>query len=235
VAARLHRCGFAVVVTEIAKPLAVRRLVALAEAIFAGEINVEDIHGRLIETHEEVPYALEQDQIPVLIDPEARCRYALQPLALIDGRMQKNAPELGIDAAPFVIGLGPGFTVGIHCHAIVETNRGHHLGRVYWEGSAESDTAIPEPVEKVGSERVLRAPRDGIFEGVVSLASLVKRGEIIARVEQDQLIAPFDGAVRGLLHDGIPVTAGMKVGDLDPRGTSFTIWYPLIFREVKCV
>lgn len=218
VAARLHRSGFAVVVTEIAKPLAVRRLVALAEAVFAGEVNIEDIHGRLIETHEEVQHALDRDEIPVLIDPEARCRHALQPLALIDGRMLKKAPELRIDAAPVVIGLGPGFTVGLHCHAIVETNRGHHLGRVYWQGSAEVDTTIPEPVDQYGIDRVLRAPRNGHFKGVAALTTLVKKGEIIARVDQNPLIAPFDGVVRGLLHDGILVTAGMKVGDLDPRG-----------------
>jgi xanthine dehydrogenase accessory factor len=92
------------------------------------------------------------------------------------------------------------------------------MGRVYWQGSAEADTAIPEPVDQHGSERVLRAPRDGVFEGIADLATMVKKGEIIARVDQEPLIAPFDGIVRGILHDGVPVTAGMKVGDLDPRG-----------------
>lgn len=218
VAARLYRSGFAIVVTEIAKPLAVRRLVALGEAVFAGEVTIEDIRGRLVDTPEAVPQVLEDDEIPVLIDPEARCRHALEPLAIVDGRMQKKAPELSIDAAPIIIGLGPGFTVGIDCHAIVETNRGHHMGRVYWQGSAEADTSIPEPVDEHGSQRVLRAPSDGVFEGIVGLASMVREGEIIARVGQEPLIAPFDGVVRGILHDGVPVTVGMKVGDLDPRG-----------------
>jgi xanthine dehydrogenase accessory factor len=218
VAARLHRSGFAVVVTEIAKPLAVRRLVALGEAVFAGEVTVEDIRGRLVDTPEAVPHVLDNDEIPVLIDPEARCRHALQPIAIVDGRMRKKAPELGIEAAPIIIGLGPGFTVGIDCHAIVETNRGHHMGRVYWEGSAEADTAIPEPVNQHGNERVLRAPCDGVFKGTAGLASMVSKGEIIAKVDQEPLIATFDGVVRGILHDGVHVTTGMKVGDLDPRG-----------------
>jgi xanthine dehydrogenase accessory factor len=132
--------------------------------------------------------------------------------------MRKTPPELGLNAAPFVIGLGPGFLVGRDCHAVVETNRGHAMGRVLWQGAAEEDTAIPEAVASFDLDRVLRSPADGIFQGILPLASAVKRGERIATVGEEPLTAPFDGVLRGLLHDGLQVEAGMKVGDLDPRG-----------------
>jgi xanthine dehydrogenase accessory factor len=124
-----------------------------------------------------------------------------------------------------VIGLGPGFTAGVDCHAVVETNRGHNLGRVYWEGSAEPNTGEPEPVRGVAGQRVLRAPRDGEFKGRVEIGDLVKAGDVLAEVvdplqgvDGEPIRAQFDGVVRGLLHDGLRVTVGMKVGDLDPRG-----------------
>ncbi len=219
-AARLHRCGFDVVVTEIAKPIAVRRLVALAEAVYTGEVHIEDLLGRRVEDLATVPRVLEEGVIPVLVDPAAACRRSLQPQVLVDGRMHKALPEIGMEAAPLVIGLGPGFTAGLDCHAVIETNRGHNLGRVYWEGSAEADTAVPEEVADYDVDRVLRAPNTGQFEGRMPLGSIVREGEVIAAVDGIPLEAPFDGALRGLLHSGLEVEVGMKVGDLDPRGES---------------
>lgn len=218
VAARLHRCGFDVVVVEIEKPLAVRRLVSLAEAVYAGEVEIEEIHGRRVEGVSFVESALEEGVIPVLVDPMAESRHQLEPAVLVDGRMRKTAPEIGTEAARLVIGLGPGFTAGQDCHAVVETNRGHNMGRVYWEGSAEPDTAVPERVANYDLDRVLRSPTAGRFEGKKMLGSIVKKGELIAVVNWIPLQAPFPGVLRGLLHSGLEVEAGTKVGDLDPRG-----------------
>lgn len=218
VAARLYRSGFYVVVLEIAMPLAVRRLVALAEAVYAGEVVIEDLRGQKVEDPAAARKVLKKGNIPVLVDPHADSRKDLQPIALVDGRMRKASPEIGMEAAPFIVGLGPGFTAGLDCHAVVETNRGHNLGRVYWEGNAEADTNIPERVAHYDTNRVLRAPNSGIFEGRISLGSIVRQGDVVATVDAVPLEAPFDGALRGLLHSGLHVEAGMKVGDLDPRG-----------------
>lgn len=218
VAARLHRVGFQLLVTEIEQPLAVRRLVALAEAVYADRVEVEELVGARIEQVEEAPTAWERGEIPVLVDPQARALDSLQFDALIDARMRKRSPEGGTDSVPFVVGLGPGFTAGEHCHAVVETNRGHHMGRVIWRGRAQADTGVPEPVRGYDVDRVLRAPVDGKLVGRVSLAARVAEGETIAEIDGVPLAAPFDGVLRGLLHDGLRVQDGVKVGDLDPRG-----------------
>jgi xanthine dehydrogenase accessory factor len=218
VAARLWRCGFAVVLTEIAQPLAVRRLVALAEAVYSGEVQVEDLRGVRVETGPDVLRVLQDGALPVLVDPQAGIRSHLSFRALIDARMRKAAPEEGRQAGAFVVGLGPGFRAGVNCHAVVETHRGHTLGRVYWSGAALPDTAIPEPVGSESLGRVLRAPAAGPLAGRVPLGSLLRKGETIAESGGVELLAPFDGALRGLLHDGLFVNAGDKVGDLDPRG-----------------
>jgi xanthine dehydrogenase accessory factor len=217
VAARLWRSGFAVVVTEIAQPRAVRRLVALAEAVYAGRVEVEDLRAVRVDGAEEVRRALRTGAIPVVVDSEAAIRRRLGPAALVDGRMRKAPPETGIDGGPFVIGLGPGFTAGRDCHAVVETNRGHTMGRVIWEGIALPDTQIPESVAGVDLDRVLRAPADGVLRARLDLGSLVRKGELVADVDGTALVAPFDGALRGLLHDGLRANRGEKVGDLDPR------------------
>lgn len=217
VAARLWRSGFWVVVTEIEKPLAVRRLVALAEAVYAGTVQVEDLRAALADDPGSAGELLRDGWIPVLVDPEAASRTVFDPVALVDARMTKASPELGMDAAPLVVGLGPGFRAGLDCHAVVETSRGHRMGRALWQGSAERDTGLPDSMAGQDVQRVLRAPAAGVFEPLTEIGSLVKRGNELARVSGCSLTAPFDGALRGLLHWGIEVPAGLKVGDLDPR------------------
>jgi xanthine dehydrogenase accessory factor len=217
VAARLFRCGFAVVVLEIDRPLAVRRLVALAEAIYAHEVEIEDIKGLRVESSDEIAEALAAGFIPVMPDPMAESRVALAPVALVDARMRKVAPEIGMEAAPFVVGLGPGFEAGVNCHAVVETQRGHHMGRVIWKGSASADSRMPEPVTGFDVDRVLRAPAEGMVHTLAALGDIVRRGQVLARIERTDVAAPFDGALRGLIHDGLPVWRGDKIGDLDPR------------------
>lgn len=220
VAYRSHHAGFAVVVAETEQPLAVRRLVALAEAIYAGSVEIEGLRGVRVSDKHGVEAALQAGEVPVIVDPEARSLWSGDWIALIDGRMRKRPPELPLSAAPMVIGLGPGFTAGKDCHAVVETNRGHHMGRVFWEGSAEADTGAPEAVQGHDVDRVLRSPADGVLVSSVGLGQKVHSGETIATVNGQEVTAAFDGVLRGLIHDGLPVHKGMKIGDLDPRGDS---------------
>ncbi len=217
VAVRLHRAGFSVLVLEIQQPLAVRRLVALAEAIYAGRVVVEGIEGRRADSPEEVAALLQTGVIPVLVDPQAESTSGLRPAAIVDGRMRKAPSELPLDSVPLILGLGPGFEAGVDCHAVIETRRGHHLGRILWQGRASPDTKVPEAVEGYAVDRVLRAPRSGVMQGLATLGSLVRQGEALLAIDGQQVVAPFDGALRGLLHDGVRVERGMKVGDLDPR------------------
>jgi xanthine dehydrogenase accessory factor len=217
VAARLHRSGFAVVIAEIAQPLAVRRTVALAEAVYGGEVQVEELLGRLVEGPPAALRALAEGVIPVLVDPQLYGRDALQPVAIVDARMLKRPPARR-EAAVFLIGLGPGFEAGVNCEAVVETHRGHTMGRVYWQGSGQPDTGIPDPVTGYDVDRVLRAPASGVFRGERPIAAQLEPGDLIARVNGSELRADFAGVLRGLLHDGLQVERGVKVGDLDPRG-----------------
>lgn len=218
VAARLWRSGFQVVVAEMEQPLAVRRLVSLAEAVFEGEVIIEDLRGLRAERASEAHEILGQGAIPVLVDPTAESRHELAPAAIVDARMTKSGPSLPVNSASMMVGLGPGFTADKDVHAVVETKRGHRMGRVYWEGPAQPDTGVADLVNGKGVERVLRAPADGIFEPIAEIGSLVASGARLAEINDVQIVAAFDGALRGLLHGGIEVSSGTKVGDLDPRG-----------------
>jgi xanthine dehydrogenase accessory factor len=215
---RLHRAGFTVMVTELPQPLCVRRAVAFAEAVYAGQTTVEGVTARRApDPMVGMAYAV-LNEVPVVVDPNDEVLPRMKPPIVVDARMAKKNLGTTITDAQLVIGLGPGFTAGVDCHAVVETNRGHHLGRVYWEGRAEPDTGQPEPVHGFGVQRILRAPGDGIFFGKKQIGEAVKGGEVVALVDHLPLVAQFDGVLRGLLHDGVRVSAGMKVGDLDPRG-----------------
>jgi xanthine dehydrogenase accessory factor len=136
---------------------------------------------------------------------------------VIDGRMNKRPPKLGLQQASLVIGLGPGFEAGVNSHAVVETKRGHRLGRVIWKGLPEADTGVPESVDKHGNDRVLRAPADGILVARKEICDRIEEGEVVAEVAGLPIQASFTGILRGMLHTGLPVTQGMKVGDIDPR------------------
>jgi xanthine dehydrogenase accessory factor len=226
VAWRLQRCGFPVVLTELPAPLVVRRTVAFAEAVFEGETFVQGTHARGAADAQEARYLLAQGIIPVLVDPAADCRAELQPAVLVDAIMAKANTGTTREDAPLVVALGPGFTAGLDCHAVVETNRGHDLGRVIWQGAAESDTKTPGEIGGYRGARVLRAPSDGHVEAQVHIGQDVHEGQVIAHVGGVPLVAPFDGVLRGLVHQAVPVETGMKIGDVDARGRArfcFTI------------
>lgn len=218
IAARLHRAGFRLLITELPQPLAIRRSVAFASAIYQQRITVEDITAQLVQSDDEIRAAWDRNFIPVQIDPAARAIERWQPRAVVDAIMAKRNTGTRLTDAPIVVALGPGFVVGQDCHAVVETQRGHNLGRVYYSGSATADTGIPGRVGDQDALRVVRAPVDGIWRAARQIGDRVTAGEIIAYVNQTPVCAQIAGVVRGLLADGLMVSAGLKVGDVDPRG-----------------
>ncbi len=218
IAWRLVRCGFRVMMTELPHPLAIRRQVAFAEAVFDGETVVEGITARLVPDLQGAGRLVEQCVIPVLIDPAAQRLAELRPATLVDAIVAKQNLGTRITDAPLVIALGPGFLAGTDCHAVIETKRGHGLGRVLWSGSAAPNTGIPGTITGRPAGRVLRAPASGHVIAHVAIGDRVRAGEPVAEVAGHVITAPFDGVVRGLLHPAVEAWPGLKIGDVDPRG-----------------
>jgi xanthine dehydrogenase accessory factor len=218
VAYRLHRAGLCVLVTELPNPLVIRRRVALATAVYQGVAQVEGITARRVEADQELFAAWQRGEVPVLVDPQALVVSRLQPTVLVDAVMAKKNTGTHITDAPIVIALGPGFVAGRDAHAVIETQRGHCLGRVIYQGAAAPDSGEPGSTQGVSLKRVLRAPAAGHFETLCQIGDHVQAGQIVARVGDTPLCAAIDGVVRGLLAPGLEVQAGLKVGDVDPRG-----------------
>lgn len=217
IALRLHRAGMQVVMTDLPAPTAIRRTVCFSQAILLGEMTVEDVTAHRADSVEEAESLLRRGLIPVLADPDCACRAQLRPDALVDAILAKRNLGTKIDDAPVVVGIGPGFTAGEDCHAVVETMRGHTLGRVIYQGSALLNTNIPGLIGGYAGERVLRAPDDGIFHTVLDIGAQVKSGDVAGQVNGKPMVCTIDGVLRGLLADGTPVFKGMKSGDVDPR------------------
>jgi len=220
VAFRLHKAGFRIVITELEKPLTVRRLASFGEAIYTGEVTLEEIVAKRVNNVDDplrVLQLLSKGRIPVMVDPEGRSIQAVHPTVIVDGRMLKSAPEALKHTAKLYIGLGPGFIGGGNCHAAIETQRGPWLGRVIWDGSTQADSGVPEAVGTIYTERVLYAPADGQLEPKKAIGDIIQAGEIIAEINQIPVTAPFTGMLRGLIHHEVEIRKGMKIGDLDPR------------------
>lgn len=217
IALRLHRAGMQVVMTDLPAPTAIRRTVCFSQAILLGEMTVEDVTARRADSVEEAESLLRRGLIPVLVDPDCACRAQLRPDALVDAILAKRNLGTKIDDAPVVVGIGPGFTAGEDCHAVVETMRGHTLGRVIYSGSALPNTNIPGLIGGFAGERVLRAPCDGIFTAVHRIGDTVEEGETIGFVEGQPMKCTISGVLRGVLDNGVSVKKGMKSGDVDPR------------------
>lgn len=214
---RLTKAGFPVTITELAQPLAIRRPVAFATAVYEGFITVDGITARRVDGPPAVKSVQAAGEIPVLVDPQGASLAELNPAVVVDARIAKRNLGTTRADAPLVIALGPGFTAGVDCHAVIETNRGHCLGRVFWDGTAEPDTGKPGRVQGHTSDRVLRAPANGFVHPQVAIGEAVTQGDVVATVGDVPITAPFDGVLRGLIHPSVPVTAGLKVGDVDPR------------------
>lgn len=219
VAHRLARCGFPVVMMEVPEPTVIRRTVAFAEAVYQTECSVEGVTAKLAKSPGEVEEIVESGKVALLVDPQWSALSILQPIAVIDAIIAKKNLGTSISEAPVVIGLGPGFTAGVDVHAVVETQRGHDLGKVILNGAAAPNTGIPGEVGGYGIERLLRSPADGIFQGIREIGDLVRIGDLVAMTGDTPIHAAIPGVLRGVLRNGLSVPKGFKVGDIDPRCT----------------
>ena len=231
VAWRLTRAGWPVVVLELPEPLTVRRAVALSTAVTDGEVSVQGMRGVLSSTAEEA-VALARSLVgaaggtgaAVLVAPELAALAPVRPDVVVDARLAKRNIDTSVGDADLVVGLGPGFAAGTDCHAVVETMRGHHLGRVVWSGSALPDTGVPADLAGRSADRVLRAPVAGVVAWDVTIGDVVTEGRRLGTVAGAAVAAPFDGVVRGAIRSGTRVPAGLKIGDVDPRCDPPAYW-----------
>ena len=214
VAWRLTRAGVAVVVTELDDPLTVRRSVALSTAVTEGQIDIEGMVGRRADDAGRAVAVARRGEVGVLVSPTLP---AIEADIVVDARLAKRNIDTAIDDAPLVVGLGPGFTAGMDCHAVVETLRGPRLGRMSWTGSPAVDTGTPGTIGSRSRQRVLRAPADGEVCWQVEIGDRVDENQALGSVGEATLHAPFPGLVRGLIRNGRTVSTGLKIGDIDPR------------------
>lgn len=217
IAVRLHNSGFRLVMTDLPEPTSIRRSVCFSESIRYGTQTIEGVTARFAASPDEVPAILDANEIAVLADEKAACIEVLHPDAVVDAILAKRNLNTRMEQAPIVIGVGPGFTAGVDCHAVVETQRGHDLGRVILSGNAAPNTGIPGVISGFSVERVLRAPCAGTFHELHHIGDLVEKGETVATVEELPVVSQISGVLRGLLPEGTPVQTGMKSGDVDPR------------------
>lgn len=214
---RLRVSGFDVIMTEIAKPTVVRHTVAFASAVYKKSICVEGITAVLCKNVQEIQAALACGQIPVVIDPEGHIIESMKPDAIVDAIIAKCNLGTQKEDAPIVIGVGPGFTAGEDCHYVVETKRGHYIGRVIEAGSAIPNTGVPGEIGGYTTERIIRSPQAGQFRPVAEIGDEVQKGDIVAYVDEMPVLAEISGIVRGMLVSEMSVTSGFKCGDIDPR------------------
>jgi len=218
IAHKLHLSRFRICVTEIAQPTAVNRGVSFCDAVYNSTMEVEGVKARRIDDYEEIALTWEREEIPLLIDPQARVKWWLKPNVVIDAIMAKWNTGTAINDAPFVIGLGPGFCADKDVHAVIETNNSENCGKVILEGEAEPDTGIPLEVGLLSRERVMFSIIDGVFHTTANIGDIVKAGDIVGYVGGEPVKAQINGVLRALLRDGLQMERGAKLGEVDPRG-----------------
>lgn len=235
---KLKKSGFPVLILEVATPSAIRRNVAFCEAVYQGTQTVEDMICYLAESLEQAEQLLWEGKLAVLVDPTGESIPKLKPLAVVDAILAKKNLGTKRDMAPITVALGPGFTAGEDVDAVIETKRGHNLGRVLWEGSAAQNTGIPGIIGGYGKERVIHCPAKGILRNVKKVTDTVSKGETIAVVETEDGIVPveatLDGILRGLIRDGYPVQVGFKMADIDPRADEYLNCFT-ISDKARCI
>lgn len=214
---RLHQCGFSVLALECARPTAIRRQVAFCEAVYDGTVQVEGVTCRRIDSPQQAQAVWQVGEIPLLVDETGESLAQIRPVALVDAILAKRNLGTTRDMAPITIALGPGFTAGVDVDAVVETMRGHRLGRVLYSGVAQPNTGVPGKIGGYDRERVIHAPADGILEPCAAIGDVVRAGQTLAMVGQVPVVATIDGVLRGLIREGFPVTRGLKIADIDPR------------------
>lgn len=221
---RLHKCGFKLMVCECEDPSAIRRKAALCQAVWNGETTVEGVTAKTVKDREEAFSLIEKGVIPLFIDPECAIAKDIKPIAIVDAILAKK--NLGTDRsmAQITVGLGPGFTAGKDVDAVIETMRGHHLGKVIYEGSPIANTGIPGNIGGFTKERVIHSHIGGKISFVtdekgetVDIGSIVKKGQTIAKIGTSPVKATIDGVLRGLIHEGYTVPQHFKIADIDPR------------------
>lgn len=217
IAVRMYNAGYEVWMTELPVPTAVRRTVAFSRAVYETEALVEGIRAVCADSIETGRQLVKENQIPVLIDPDSKCLQALQPEIVVDAIIAKKNIGTKITDADLVIGVGPGFYAGRDCHVVIETKRGHDLGRVIHEGAAIPNTGVPGNIGGYTIERIIRATDNGSFHPIAEIGDHVEAGELIARCDESPVYAKISGIVRGMLQDGVKVYDGMKAGDIDAR------------------
>jgi len=214
---KLFRVGLPVVILETTRPTAIRRSVALCEAVYNGHMQVEDVFCRKADRIDQLTECWKKDEVPLLIDPDGRCIQEIKPAAVIDAILAKRNIGTNRQMADITIGLGPGFTAGVDVDAVIETMRGHDLGRLILDGAAMPNTGIPGLIGGFSKQRVLHAPKAGILQCQKQIGDVCESGETIFRIGGEAVCAPFTGLLRGLLPDGMDIPAGMKTADIDPR------------------
>ncbi len=236
---RLWSAGLRVLVLETEHPAAIRRQVSLCEAVYEGETTVEGLRAVRISKQEEAEAVWAQNAVPVLIDPKGESIRTLKPDVVVDAILAKKNLGTAREKAPLTIALGPGFTAGQDVDVVVETKRGHKLGRIIREGSAAPNSGVPGIIGGYGAERVLHAQAAGIFRNLHSIADFVEAGEAVAEIETPDgqrlpVVTQISGILRGLLRDGYPVTKGFKVADVDPRRAELENCF-LISDKARCI
>ncbi len=215
--ARLHHCGFRVVVLEQEHPSAIRRSVSFSEAIYDGRKTVEGVTAERVSSFADCAAVWACGDVPVLIDPCCQVLGDVHPVVLIDAILAKKNCGMTRAMADLSIALGPGFSAGDDADIVIETARGHHLGQLIRSGRACANTGVPGEIAGVSRERVVHAPCRGILTIVCDIGCQVKRGDLIAEVDDMPVFASIDGVVRGMIRNHFEVARGLKIADIDPR------------------
>ena len=235
---KLKKCGFPVLILEVAQPSAIRRNVAFCEAVYQGSQTVEDMTCYLAGNLEQARALLQEGKLAVLVDPEGEAIQTLKPLAVVDAILAKKNLGTSRAMAPITVALGPGFVAGADVDAVVETKRGHNLGKVLWSGSAAPNTGVPGIIGGYGRERVIHCPAKGVVRSLKKITDTVSRGDVIALVETEAGAVPveatLDGILRGLIRDGYPVSVGFKMADIDPRAEEYDNCFT-ISDKARCI
>lgn len=231
---KLIKSGYAVIALDTEAPSAIRRTVAFSEAVYAGEQCVEGMCARLAQTAEEALGLAKQGIPAVLVDPTGNSIVRLHPAAVVDAILAKKNLGTHRGMAPFTVALGPGFVAGDDVDVVVETKRGHDLGRLIDEGTAAANTGVPGVITGYGAERVIHAPAAGVLHAQAQIGDVVQKDAVIAEIAGVAVRASLTGLLRGLIRDGYPVTEGMKIADIDPRRKEYENCFK-ISDKARCI